>query len=118
MLCILKTEMTFKMHKIKFCPKIYVCLPYLRFQTQLPETLLFFIWSNTDIRYCTNSFKNKLAPRARVAIRPRGYKTFFLCSTQLSTSTKFQLLIKTKMPTNKEVSCFTTLRCCIYPANK
>ena len=28
----------------------------------------------------------------------------FSCSTQLST--KFQLLIKTKIPTNKEVSCF------------
>ena len=30
-------------------------------------------------------------------IRPRGYKTF-LCSTKLSTN--FQLLIKTKKPTN------------------
>ena len=32
----------------------------------------------------------------------------FLCSTQLSK--KFQLLIKSKMPTNKEVSCFKSLR--------
>ena len=39
----------------------------------------------------------------------------FSCSTQLST--KFQLLIKTKTPTN-EVSCFISLRCCIYHANK
>ena len=45
----------------------------------------------------------------------RGYKTFF-CSTQLST--KFQLLIKTKIPTNEEVSCFKSLTCCIYHANK
>ena len=30
----------------------------------------------------------------------------------------FQLLIKTKMPTNEEVSCFKSLRCCIYHANK
>ena len=40
----------------------------------------------------------------------------FSCSTQLSTN--FQLLIKTKIPTNKEVSCFKSLRCCIYNANK
>ena len=40
----------------------------------------------------------------------------FLCSTQLST--KFQLLIKTKISTNKEVSCFKSLRCCIYHPNK
>ena len=39
--------------------------------------------------------------------RPRGYKTFS-CSTQLRT--KFQLLIKTKLPTKKEVSCFRFLR--------
>ena len=42
---------------------------------------------------------------------PRG-----LCSTQLST--KFQLLIKTKIPTNEKVFCFKSLRCCIYHANK
>ena len=40
----------------------------------------------------------------------------FLCSTQLSM--KFQLLIKTKIPTNEEVSCFKSLRCCVYPADK
>ena len=37
-------------------------------------------------------------------------------STQLST--KFQLLIKIKIPTNKEASCFKSLRYCIYHANK
>ena len=46
--------------------------------------------------------------------RPQGYKTFS-CSARLST--KFQLLIKTKIPTNKEVYCFKTLRCCIWHAN-
>ena len=40
----------------------------------------------------------------------------FSCSTQLST--KFQLLIKTKILTNKEVSCFKSVRCCIYHAHK
>ena len=47
--------------------------------------------------------------------RPWGYKTFS-CSTQLST--KFPLLMKTKIPTNKEVSCVKSLRCCIFHANK
>ena len=50
-----------------------------------------------------------------IVVRPRGYKAF-LCSTQLST--KFQLLIKNKIPTNEEVSCLKSLRCCIYNANK
>ena len=40
----------------------------------------------------------------------------FSCSTQLST--KFQLLIKTKIPTNKEVYCFMSRKCCIYHAQK
>ena len=40
----------------------------------------------------------------------------FSCSTQLST--KFQLIVKTKIPTNEEVSCFKSLRYCDYPANK
>ena len=36
----------------------------------------------------------------------------FSCSTQLST--KFQLLIKTKILTNEAVSSFKSLRCCNY----
>ena len=40
----------------------------------------------------------------------------FSCSTQLST--KFQLLIKTKIPINKEDSCFKSLNRCIYHADK
>ena len=47
--------------------------------------------------------------------RPRGYKTFSY-STQLST--KFKLLNKTKIPKNKEFSCFKSPPCCIYHANK
>ena len=45
---------------------------------------------------------------------PEGIK-LFSCSTQRST--KFQP-INTKIPTNKEVSNFKSLRCCIYHANK
>ena len=40
----------------------------------------------------------------------------FPCSTQLNT--KFQMLIKTQIPTNEEFSCFRSLIYCIYPANK
>ena len=40
----------------------------------------------------------------------------FSCSTELRM--KFQLLIKGKMVKNKGFSCFKTLRCCIYSANK
>ena len=47
---------------------------------------------------------------------PQGYKTFFSSSTQLST--KFQLFIKTKIPTNEEVFRFKSLRWGIYHANK
>ena len=39
----------------------------------------------------------------------------FPCSTQLSM--KFQLLIKTKTLTNKEVSCFKSLRCIYHAYN-
>ena len=42
----------------------------------------------------------------------------FSCSAQLLVSTKFQLLLKTKIPTNKEVFCLKSLRCCIYHAIK
>ena len=44
---------------------------------------------------------------------PWGYEKFS-CSTQLST--KFRLLIKTKILTNKEVPFFKFLICCIYHA--
>ena len=40
----------------------------------------------------------------------------FSCLAQLKK--KFQLLIKTKIETNEELSCFKSVRCCIYNANK
>ena len=43
-------------------------------------------------------------------------KKLFSRSTQLSM--KFQLLLKIKIPTTEEVSCFKPLRSCIYHANK
>ena len=36
-----------------------------------------------------------------------------LVSCSIQVSTKFQLLIKTKIPTNEEVSCFKSITCCI-----
>ena len=47
--------------------------------------------------------------------RPRGYKTFFMLN---STDRDILLLIKAKLLTNKEVSWFKSLGCCIYHANK
>ena len=41
---------------------------------------------------------------------------YFPRSTQLSM--EFQMLIKTEIPTNEEVSCFKSLRCCINHAYK
>ena len=61
--------------------------------------------NSADIRYLSVTLVN----------RPLGYTTFS-CSAQLSTS--FQLIIKTKIPTNEEIFCFKSLRCCIYHANK
>ena len=40
----------------------------------------------------------------------------FSCLTELST--KFQMLIKIKIPKSEEVSSFKSLRCGIYYANK
>ena len=39
----------------------------------------------------------------------------FSCTTQLNV--KFQLLIKYKIPTTEEPSCFKSIRCYIYHAN-
>ena len=47
---------------------------------------------------------------------PGNKVKLFSCSTQLNM--KFQLLIKTKILINKGVSCFKSLRCCIYHADK
>ena len=49
--------------------------------------------------------------------RPRGYKTFFMLN---STEHEISIAHKTKIhvPTNVEVSCFKSLRCCINHANK
>ena len=57
-----------------------------------------------------------LVPRACDPIPGPEDIKLFSCSTQLST--KFQLLIKTKIPTNEEVSCVKSLRCCNDHANK
>ena len=66
---------------------------------------------------CAKASFKPLTPMLTYPARPGPEVIKMLsCSTQLST--KFQLLIKTKIPTNEEVSCFKYLRCCIYQANK
>ena len=48
---------------------------------------------------------------------PQGYKykTFFVLNP---TEHGIQMLIKSKMLKNKDLSCFQMLRCCIYHAHK
>ena len=46
---------------------------------------------------------------------PRAYKTLFMLN---STEHEISTAHKTKMLKIKDVSCFQTLRCCIYHANK
>ena len=58
--------------------------------------------------YEDNQDKSPFEPM-KALIRPDEVIKLFICLTQLST--KFQLLMKTKIPTNKEVSCFKSLRC-------
>ena len=75
-----------------------------------------------SIFFQNDFFQKYLSETPSVNVKQFGSRSgpevikLFSCSTQLST--KFQLLIKTKIPTNKEVSCFKSLRCCIYHANK
>ena len=47
-----------------------------------------------------------------------GLEFIKLLSGSTQVSMKFQLLIKTQISTNGEVSCFKSLRWCIYHANK
>ena len=60
-----------------------------------------------DPDYCTNLLKYSLGPEVI---------KHFSCSTQLNT--KLQILIKTKIPTNEDVSCFKSLRCYTDHADK
>ena len=78
----------------------YLNLPQVKFQfsSLVPvaeETGLSLAFSETPDTFC--GVKANIIYSDR--IRSRGYKTFS-CSTQLST--EFQLLIKTKIPTNEE----------------
>ena len=58
-----------------------------------------------------------LKERCRKVYKPgQEVIKLFLCSTHLNT--KVQQLIKTKIPTNKEVPLFKSARCCIYHAHK
>ena len=77
-------------------------LPYFFKDVHLLKTLM-----NLHIPCCRTDFlflsiyatvsSNSVDRQQRFFIRPRGYKPFFSCSTQLST--KLSLLINMKMPT-------------------
>ena len=64
---------------------------------------------------CATKRQISMGIHAVCLIWPRVYQ-LFSCSTQMSM--KFQLLIKTKIPSTEEVSCFKSVKCCIYQANK
>ena len=51
-LCILKGEMPFKMHKLLFFPEKYLCVPTLPkfFRPVTLNTLIFFIWPNQKVK--------------------------------------------------------------------
>ena len=67
-----------------------------------------------NIREITSVLEALLPCSDSTRILSSGLKVIklFSCSNQLSM--KFQLLIKTKIATNKQVSCFKSLRCCIF----
>ena len=96
--------------------------------------IIFFIFFSTKTLCCGHSFEHPkqmlklmdkkmftiLRSKFRLSvpmkvyithIRPQGYKTFYMLNSN-------ELLIKTKIPTNDEISCFKSLRCCIYHADE
>ena len=66
---------------------------------------------------CTQKLTTALLESFYLSVWP-GSEVIKLFSYSTQLSMKFQLLIKTKIPTKKEVSCFKSLRCCIYHAYK
>ena len=79
------------------------------------KTLISVVWEECLLSLQNICFDVHVFIKCALFSGPQVIK-LFSCSTQLST--KFQLLINTKIPTNKEVSCLRSLWCCIYHANK
>ena len=69
----------------------------------------------TENDYC--ECKLKTAAPQEMNTRRSGPEVIKLCSCSTQLSTKFQLLIKTEVPINEEVTCFKSLRC-FYHAYK
>ena len=78
---------------------------------QVHSTLKKFISASSDSHFLIMEAKGS----KKKTCRGEDIK-LFSCLSQLRI--KFQLLIKTKIPTTKEVSCFKSLIWCIYHANK
>ena len=102
--------------------RVYTCQ-----NVKLPRLIFVFQHANEDVEKmilgnkCDMEDKRQVSKDRGEAVSPPHWPgpeviKLFSCSTQQSS--KFQLLIKTKKPTNKEVSCFKSLRCCIYHADK
>ena len=95
------------------------CTEYIKTQIIYKQRLKMGLKLNpkTHIQHFDGEMKKNLnfyAPTL-LPLRSRRYKTFFMLN---SPEHKFQLLIKAKLPTNKEVSCLKFLRCCLYHADK
>ena len=76
------------------------------------ETATEISLSNGYVLYF-QTIDNKVSKGAM--IRPRGYKTFFMLN---SAEHEISTAHKTKIPTNEEIYCIKSLRCCIYHAHK
>ena len=83
---------------------------------RLRQVLLYFV-ADCSFKFCCLFQKPNKALHGPCHEKP-GTKLIklFSCSTQMSM--KFQLLIKSKMLNNTDISCFKSHRCCIYRANK
>ena len=77
------------------------------------EGFLIKSWFYIEAIWCFVQLGNYLTEKDRAGLE---VIKLFSCSTQLNM--KFQPLIFTKMLKNIDFSCFQTLRCCIYHANK
>ena len=86
-----------------------VCKGYWQTTKAVASTIIIKSLPGSDIF-------NQCLSAAGIRSCPKVIKKKNSCSTQLSM--KFQLLIKTEILINKEVSCVKSLRYCIYHDNK
>ena len=120
-ICILGNFPCFARHLLTFF-KINFFFKFLSRTPSECQTVWIKIWCDTlsvlirvqivckGYQQTTNVATSKERVNRAIRPGPRGYKKNS-CSTQLST--KFQQLVNTKIPTNKEVSCFVSQMLCL-----